>query len=89
MALFSLVAVVPAILIALVFGVLVNRGVDQWFSQNVRSAVENGADIGRAYVDDVGRASTVFIDLRTFNDQVILLDLPHKQLWVSGRRAVT
>ena len=54
-ALFSAVAVVPAILIALVFGVLVNRGVDQWFSENVRAAVENGADIGRAYVDDVGR----------------------------------
>ena len=53
-ALFSLVAVVPAILIALVFGVLVNRGVDQWFSENVRSSVENGAEIGRAYVNDVG-----------------------------------
>ena len=53
-ALFSLVAVVPAILIALVFGVLVNRGVDQWFSSNVRSAVVNGAKIGQAYVDDVG-----------------------------------
>ncbi|MBJ7483528.1 PAS domain-containing sensor histidine kinase [Brevundimonas sp.] len=53
-ALFSLVAVVPAILIALVFGVLVNRGVDQWFSDNVRSAVNNGAQIGKAYVADVG-----------------------------------
>ncbi len=53
-ALFSLVAVIPAVLIALVFGVLVNRGVDQWFSQNVSSAVENGATIGRAYIDDVG-----------------------------------
>ncbi|MBU1347490.1 MAG: PAS domain-containing sensor histidine kinase [Alphaproteobacteria bacterium] len=53
-ALFSFVAVVPAVLIALVFGLLVNRGVDQWFSQNVRSAVENGATIGRAYVGDVG-----------------------------------
>ncbi|MEH6664313.1 MAG: PAS domain-containing sensor histidine kinase [Brevundimonas sp.] len=51
--LFSLVAVAPAILIALVFGVLVNRGVDQWFSDNVQSAVENGASIGRAYVLDV------------------------------------
>ena len=51
--LFSLVAVVPAILIAVAFGVLVNRGVDQWFSNNVRAAVENGADIGRAYVMDV------------------------------------
>jgi len=50
---FSLVALVPAVLIALVFGVLVNRGVDQWFSDNVQSAVENGAGIGRAYVRDV------------------------------------
>ncbi|MFN3817000.1 ATP-binding protein [Brevundimonas sp.] len=51
--LFSLVAVAPAILIAVAFGVLVNRGVDQWFSDNVRAAVENGASIGRAYVSDV------------------------------------
>ncbi len=51
--LFSLVSVAPAILIALAFGVLVNRGVDGWFSQNVRSTVENSAEIGRAYVRDV------------------------------------
>ncbi|WP_374388703.1 ATP-binding protein [Brevundimonas sp.] len=54
-ALFSMVAVIPAVLIALVFGVLVNRGVDQWFSQNVKASVENGADIGRAYIADVGK----------------------------------
>lgn len=51
--LFSMVALIPAVLIALVFGVLVNRGVDQWFSGNVQSAVENGALIGEAYLDDV------------------------------------
>ena len=51
--LFSMVALVPAILIALVFGVLVNRGVDQWFSDNVKSAVDNGARIGEAYLADV------------------------------------
>ncbi|MBU3971043.1 MAG: PAS domain-containing sensor histidine kinase [Alphaproteobacteria bacterium] len=50
---FSMVALIPAVLIALVFGVLVNRGVDQWFSGNVQSAVENGALIGEAYLDDV------------------------------------
>ncbi|WP_341024842.1 PAS domain-containing sensor histidine kinase [Brevundimonas diminuta] len=61
--LFSLVSVVPAVLIALVFGLLVNRGVDQWFSTNVRSAVENGAEIGRAYVADVGAGLEV--DLET------------------------
>ncbi len=51
--LFSMVALVPAVLIALVFGVLVNRGVDQWFSDNVQSAVQNGAKIGEAYLADV------------------------------------
>ncbi|MDP3800666.1 PAS domain-containing sensor histidine kinase [Brevundimonas sp.] len=51
--LFSMVALVPAVMIALVFGVLVNRGVDQWFSGNVQSAVENGASIGQAYLEDV------------------------------------
>mgnify|MGYP003575695902 CR=1 FL=1 len=51
--LFSLVALAPAILIAVVFGVLVNRGVDQWFSENVKSAVDNGARIGEAYLTDV------------------------------------
>lgn len=59
---FSLVAVVPAILIALVFGVLVNRGVDQWFSDNVQSAVRNGASIGQAYVADVGAEMTRDLD---------------------------
>ncbi len=67
-ALFSLVAVAPAILIALVFGVLVNRGVDQWFSENVKSAVDNGAEIGRAYVDDVG--STMERDLGAMSTEL-------------------
>ncbi|MDZ4362300.1 PAS domain-containing sensor histidine kinase [Brevundimonas sp.] len=67
-ALFSLVAVVPAILIALVFGVLVNRGVDQWFSDNVQASVENGANIGRAYISDV--SDTMDTDLVTIADQL-------------------
>jgi two-component system nitrogen regulation sensor histidine kinase NtrY len=66
--LFSLVSVVPAVLIALVFGVLVNRGVDQWFSTNVRSAVENGAEIGRAYVADVG--AELESDLETMSTEL-------------------
>lgn len=66
--LFSLVAVAPAILVALVFGVLVNRGVDQWFSQNVQAAVENGADIGRAYIRDV--SVQMDADLATIGDQL-------------------
>ena len=67
-ALFSMVAVVPAVLIALVFGLLVTRGVDQWFSQNVQASVENGAVVGRAYIRDV--ATTVDADLVTISDQL-------------------
>ena len=66
--LFSLVALVPAVLIALVFGVLVNRGVDQWFSQNVSSAVQNGAEIGQAYVRDV--SIEVEADLATIANEL-------------------
>ena len=65
---FSVVAVVPAILIALVFGLLVNRGVDQWFSDNVQAAVENGAGIGRAYIGDV--SDSMDADLVTIGDQL-------------------
>ncbi|HEV2082700.1 MAG TPA: ATP-binding protein [Brevundimonas sp.] len=66
--LFSLVAVAPAVVIALVFGALVSRGVDQWFSQNVSDAVNNGAGIGRAYVEDVSAAMDA--DLATIADQL-------------------
>ncbi len=66
--LFSMVALIPAVLIALVFGVLVNRGVDQWFSDNVQSAVENGAHIGKAYVQDV--SLQVQSDLETIADEL-------------------
>jgi two-component system, NtrC family, nitrogen regulation sensor histidine kinase NtrY len=67
-ALFSMVALIPAVLIALVFGVLVNRGVDQWFSGNVQAAVENGADIGRAYTNDV--SSEIDGDLAVIAEQL-------------------
>ena len=67
---FSLVALVPAVLIALVFGVLVNRGVDQWFSDNVKSAVDNGALIGEAYLDDV--SDEMDGDLRVIADQLVV-----------------
>ena len=65
---FSLVALVPAVLIALVFGVLVNRGVDQWFSDNVTGAVNNGAAIGRAYTSDV--SSEIDGDLAVIAEQL-------------------
>jgi len=49
--LFAMAAVVPAVIVALFFGVLVTRGVENWFSDRVRGAVNNGAEIGKAYVE--------------------------------------
>jgi len=48
--LFSFAAVAPAVIVALFFGVLVNRGVEGWFSQRVRTVVENSAKVANSYV---------------------------------------
>jgi hypothetical protein len=50
--LFSVAAVAPAVIVALFFGVLVNRGVDNWFSERVRTVVENSATVARSYVEE-------------------------------------
>ncbi|HWE46095.1 MAG TPA: PAS domain-containing sensor histidine kinase [Caulobacteraceae bacterium] len=51
--LFGAAAVVPAVVVALFFGVLVTRGVESWFSKDVRQSVENSATIGKNYLKDV------------------------------------
>jgi two-component system nitrogen regulation sensor histidine kinase NtrY len=50
--LFAVAAVAPAVVIALFFGVLVTRGVEEWFSQRVRTVVENAATVAKSYVDE-------------------------------------
>ena len=51
-ALFALVAVGPAVVVALFFGVLVTQAVDNWFSARVQSVVENSATVARSYVEE-------------------------------------
>ncbi len=48
---FAIAAVAPAVIVALFFGLLVTRGMDNWFSSRVQTAVEGGALFGRALVD--------------------------------------
>ncbi len=65
-ALFSLAAVLPAVVVALSFIVL-NRGIDTWFSDRMRGAVENGAEIARTYIgqiDDTSQAEMAFLMAR-------------------------
>ena len=49
---FALAALVPAIVMALFFGALVTRGVENWFSKRVRIVVENSATVAKSYRDE-------------------------------------
>jgi two-component system nitrogen regulation sensor histidine kinase NtrY len=51
-ALFALAAVAPAVIVALFFGVLVTRGVDNWFSARVQTVFQNSATVARSYIDE-------------------------------------
>ncbi|HUO20894.1 MAG TPA: PAS domain-containing sensor histidine kinase [Caulobacteraceae bacterium] len=50
--LFALVAVAPAVVVALTFGALVTSAVDNWFSRRVEAVVENSAKVAKSYLDD-------------------------------------
>ena len=49
--LFAMAAVAPAVIVALFFGVLVTRGIDNWFNARVQTVVENSATVARSYLD--------------------------------------
>ena len=71
--LFAVVAVTPAFVVALLFGVLVNKGVETWFSDRVQSSVENGAYIAQTFLDaQVNTASDTLTDVAT--------DLEHEHM---------
>jgi two-component system nitrogen regulation sensor histidine kinase NtrY len=50
--LFALAAVVPAVIVALFFGLVVNRGVETWFSSRIRTVVDNAATVARSYLGE-------------------------------------
>jgi len=66
--LFALAAVAPAVVVALFFGVLVTRGVENWFSERVSSAVTNAAGIGETYLKD--KEATLSDDLQAMAEDL-------------------
>ncbi|MCC6983580.1 MAG: HAMP domain-containing protein, partial [Bauldia sp.] len=50
-ALFSLVAVVPAVLVAIISTVTINRGLDVWFSQRTEQIVQASVAMAGAFLD--------------------------------------
>ncbi|MBM3544158.1 MAG: PAS domain-containing sensor histidine kinase [Alphaproteobacteria bacterium] len=60
--LFSIIAVLPAILLAVFASVSLSRGLDHWFSTRTKSIIQNSIDVATAYLQEHGqviRADTV------------------------------
>ncbi len=60
--LFSIIAVLPAILLAIFASVSLSRGLDHWFSVRTKSIIQNSIDVATAYLQEHGqviRADTV------------------------------
>ncbi|MDE2384977.1 MAG: PAS domain-containing sensor histidine kinase [Alphaproteobacteria bacterium] len=55
--LFSLVSVVPALLVAAFASVTLNRGLDTWFSTQTRAIVETAATVADAYLTNASEAT--------------------------------
>ncbi|MFK7793653.1 MAG: PAS domain-containing sensor histidine kinase, partial [Devosiaceae bacterium] len=52
LALFSLIAAVPAVIIAIVATLTLDRGLDRWFSERTQSMVDFSLVVARAYLDE-------------------------------------
>ena len=60
--LFSVIAVLPAILLAVFASISLSRGLDHWFSTRTKSIIQNSIDVATAYLQEHGqviRADTV------------------------------
>src|SRR5690242_5551799 len=54
-ALFSAIAVVPAVFVAIYAGLTLNLGIETWFSQPVKAALDDGVYFARHYVSEQGQ----------------------------------
>lgn len=49
---FAVIAIVPTVLVALFSAAMLNLGINSWFSDRVRTAIENAASVAQAYVSE-------------------------------------
>jgi two-component system, NtrC family, nitrogen regulation sensor histidine kinase NtrY len=74
--LFSLIAALPALIVAAFAAVTLNRGLDAWFSERTRSIVDSAVTVAEAYMRDHGETArgdiaAIAADL---NNQRLLFD---------------
>ncbi len=53
--LFSVIAVTPAILLAVFASISLDRGLDHWFSDRTKSIIQNSIDVATAYLQEHGQ----------------------------------
>ncbi len=53
--LFSVVALFPAILLAVFASISLNRGLDQWFSERTKAIIRDSVDVANAYLEEHGK----------------------------------
>ncbi len=59
---FSIVAAIPAILVAVFASVTLDRGLDAWFSERTRTIVDNALSVARSYVQEHGQVIRIDAD---------------------------
>ncbi|PYE86424.1 sensor histidine kinase NtrY-like [Phyllobacterium leguminum] len=76
-ALFCLIAAVPAIIVAIVASVTLNLGLDRWFETNTRTIVESSRSIAEAYLNETARnlQGTTYSMLQDLDEQRTLYSL--------------
>jgi two-component system, NtrC family, nitrogen regulation sensor histidine kinase NtrY len=55
--LFGLIAVLPAIIVAVFASVTLNRGLDAWFSERTRAIVDTSVTVAEAYITEHGQVT--------------------------------
>ena len=81
---FALAAVVPAVVVALFFGLLVTRGVESWFSQRVGTLVDSVADVSRTLVDEQLEDLQIVVEAMAENLNIVAPTLQESPLRMSG-----
>lgn len=49
---FAAIAIVPTVMVAVFSAVMLNLGIDAWFSERVKTAIDNAASVAEAYVEE-------------------------------------
>ncbi|MEQ8227301.1 MAG: PAS domain-containing sensor histidine kinase [Rhodospirillales bacterium] len=76
-AMFALVAMVPTIVVAVVSALFINIGVNVWFGENTRTAINTSVAVANAYVEE--NRKTIEGDVRA------MVDAMHQTLFAARR----